>query len=664
MQEWLVRRMRLGTALASGAAIALALAACVGGSASEMDPQTISRKGQEGDSQSMNAALTVSRKLIPQPVDTEVESGFFRLDAGSTVEVLSQGEDAAFVGRYLRERLRNATGFALSEKAEGGSRSSIALSLLPEADPHLGAEGYRLHVGPERVEISANSAKGLFYGCQTLLQLLPPEVESRSPVAGVDWLIPCVRITDFPRFHWRGLLLDVARHFFTKEEVMGYIDQMVKYKLNVLQLHLTDDTGWRLEIKRYPRLTEVGAWRAPRTGRWWHEPPKPEEERTYGGFYTQEDMREIIGYAQARGVTIVPEIECPGHSLAALAAYPELSCTGGPFEVRHPGTVHDAAPAPLCVSSEATFQFLDGVFTEVAELFPGEYIHVGGDEVRKGYWTACPRCQSRMAELGLKDEEELQSYFVKRVEKIIQSKGKRMVGWDEILQGGLAPNAIVMSWHGVQGGIEAAKMGHAVVMAPLDRYYLDFYQGDRVADLGAFGTNRLKACYEFEPVPAGVQPEYVLGGQGCLWTERIEEIRHAQYMTWPRSMAIAETLWSPLETKNWEFFVSRVEEQFPRFDAAQVNYSRSMYDVIFHPRRDGQGDLIVELETEIAGLEIHYTWAGSNPDQFYPRYEKPLTVPPGTRELRVVTCRNGRPIGKEIIMPLAELEKRAEGKTD
>ena len=439
---------------------------------------------------------------------------------------------------------------------------------------------------------------------------------------------------------------------------------MVKYKLNTLQLHLTDETGWRLEIKRYPRLTEVGAWRAPRVGRWWHEPPKPEEEKTDGGFYTQADMRELIAYAQARGVTIVPEIECPGHATAALAAYPELSCTGGAFEVRLPLAADGVSPAPMCPSNDATYQFLDGVFAEVAELFPGEFIHMGGDEVPKEHWQACPRCQSLMAELGLKDEDELQSHFTKRVERIIQSKGKRMIGWDEILQGGLAPSATVMSWRGVHGGIQAAQMGHSVVMAPSEHCYVDFYQGDVVADLGAFGTNRLKGCYEFEPVPEGVEPRYILGGQGCLWTEFVEELRHAQYMTWPRGLAIAETLWSPLREKDWEFFVSRVEEQFPRFDAAQVKYSRSMYDVIFHPRRDDQGKLIVELGTEVAGLDIHYTWAGSNPDQFYPRYGMPLTVPPGTQELRVITSRNGRLMGKEIIMPLAELEKRAEDSTD
>lgn len=358
-------------------------------------------------------------------------------------------------------------------------------------------------------------------------------------------------------------------------------------------------------------------------------------------------------------MTVVPEIDVPGHSLAALAAYPELSCTGGPFLV-NPGCKFETGAAhPLCIGNDAVFEFLDGVMTEVADLFPGEYIHMGGDEAPKTFWKTCPRCQARRRELNLKDEHELQSYFVKRMEKIIESKGKRLIGWDEILEGGLAPNATVMSWRGMTGGIEAARMGHPVVMTPAPHYYLDLYQGDSVAEPATYGLNRLKTCYEFEPFPEGVDPNLIMGGQGNLWTEAVPDLRHAQYMTWPRGLAIAETLWSPSKRKNWKSFVARVERQCCRLDPAQVKYARSMYDVIFHPHLDDKGTLFVGLETEVDGLSIHYTWAGTNPDSFYPRYETPLTVPPEARELRVITSREGRLTGKECIMPLVTLQERA-----
>ena len=612
----------------------------------------------------MNQETAWRQKVVPCPVEFRVHEGCFRLDAGTTMEVTSEDEAAVSVGRCLIERIEAAAGYALDAPGKKRTESVISLSLLERFDTSLGTEGYTLDVTQRRVEVRANTANGLFYGCQTLLQLMPPEVESRHPVRRVDWAVPCVQIRDHPRFSWRGLLLDVSRHFFTKEEVLGYIDQMARYKLNVLHMHLTDDQGWRLEIQRYPKLTEVGAWRVPRTGSWWSfDPPQEGEQATYGGFYTQEEIREIVRYGAARFVTIVPEIDVPGHSLAALAGYPELSCTGGPFDVNPGSTFYNEIANVLCAGSDQVFEFLDGVMTEVAELFPGPSIHMGGDEATRKFWTACPRCQTRMRELGIRTEEELQSYFVKRLEKIIESKGKRLIGWDEILEGGLSPNATVMSWRGTAGGIQAARMGHAVIMTPAPNYYLDLYQGDPVAEPETYSMCRLKSCYEFEPLPEGVAPKYILGGQGNLWTESVPDIRHAQYMTWPRGMAVAESLWSPAEAKNWGEFVGRVEQQFVRLDVAQVKYARSMYDVFFTARRDDQGELLVEIRTEVDGLDIHYTWAGTNPDRFYPKYEQPLTVPKGASELRAITYRNGCPAGKEVIIPLPELQQRAQTET-
>ncbi len=586
-----------------------------------------------------------------------MSEGFFKLQPGNSVEVTSGDERAVGVRHYLVERLETATGYTFSKS---GADLRISLSLLERFDTSLGTEGYILHVTPERVEVSANTANGLFYGVQTLLQLMPPEIESERPARQVDWLVPCVRIRDYPRFPWRGLLLDVSRHFFTKEELLAYIDQMARYKLNIFHIHLSDDQGWRLQIKRYPKLTDVGAWRVPRTGSWWSfDPPQPGEKSTYGGFYTQDDVREIVHYAAERSVTIVPEIDVPGHSLAALASYPELSCEGGPFDVNPGSKFYNEITNVLCAGKEEVFEFLDGVMTEVADLFPGRYIHMGGDEATKKFWKACPRCQACMKEHHLQSEEELQSYFVKRLEKIIESKGKQLIGWDEILEGGLSPNATVMSWRGTAGGIKAAQMKHPVIMTPLPEYYLDLFQGDPVSEPETYGMCRLKTCYGFEPVPDDVDPKYILGGQGNLWTESVPDFRHAQYMTWPRGMAIAESLWSPAAAKDWASFVTRVERQFDRLDIAQVKYARSMYDAFFTSRRYDQGRLLVEIQTEVDGLNIHYTWAGTNPDQFYPKYEQPLIIPAGAKELRVITYRNGTPVGKESRITLTELQKRA-----
>jgi len=601
-------------------------------------------------------------EIIPAPVEVKMLEGDFALTSSTTIVTGEKSGRVREVAEYLAGRLSRPAGFTLriSSEVKVEPKNAIVLKLNEGMDSTIGDEGYRLSVKANRVNITANKPAGLFYGVQTLLGLMPVEIESPVKVDGVDWEIPCVEIVDYPRFAWRGLLLDVGRYFFTKEDVMQFIDRMARYKFNTFQMHLSDDQGWRVEIKRYPKLTEVGAWRVPRAGRWWEldVPALPGEKATFGGFYTQEDVRELVAYAKSRFITILPEFDVPGHSMAALASYPNLSCTGGPFEIHSGAKFYGKIQNTFCIGNDEVFEFLDGLFTEVAELFDHPYIHMGGDEAFKGFWAKCPKCQKRKKEEGLKDEDELQSYFVKRVEKIIESKGKRLLGWDEILEGGLAPNATVMSWRGVKGGIEAAKMGHEVVMTPSPYYYLDLYQGDPIIEPASYSMCRLTTCYNFEPVPEGVDAELILGVQGNVWTEEISELRHAEYMTWPRGFAVAESAWSPREKKNWVDFIRRTERQFERLDLADTKYSRCMYDAIFEPSLNDDGELLIKLSTELDGLDIYYTFEGANPDHHYPKYVKPLDVPVGAYEIRVVTYRRGEPVGKQINMPIEELKKR------
>ncbi len=478
-----------------------------------------------------------------------------------------------------------------------------------------------------------------------------------------------MNITDYPRFGWRGLMLDVSRNFFTKEEVKQYIDEMVKFKMNTFHWSLVNDEGWRIEIKSLPRLTEVGAWRVPRYGHFGERiPPKPGEAATVGGFYTQDDIREVIKYAQDRFVTIVPEIDVPGHSMAAIASYPELCCTKDTSIRVNPGSNFAIWPGDgtftmlidntLNPSDENVYAFLDKVFTEVAALFPGQYIHVGGDECYKGFWAKDSGCQALMKKLNVTDVEKLQGYFMNRLEEILKSKGKKLLGWDEILDGGISPEATVMSWRGIKGGIEAAKMGHYVVMTPTTFAYIDYNQGDASVDPPVYASLRMKKCYSFNPVPEGVDAKYILGGQGNLWTEQLPTLRSAFYMAYPRAWALAEDFWSPDESKNWDNFVLRVENQFQRSDLAGINYSRAIYDAIVKVSMK-DGNMWATMEPEIPGLDIYYTIDGTMPDNYSPKYTEPVLIPEGPVTLRVVSYRNGSPIGHMIILPPDQLKKRA-----
>ncbi len=603
-------------------------------------------------------------QIIPQPVEVQAQDGIFTLTMEATIGY--NNPDARHVAEMMAYKLNVPTGFKLAVRQ--GTNATIQLNLNTQEDTETGAEGYRLECSPSGVVITANQPAGLFYGTQTLFQLFPAAIESKT-VTQAQWNAPAVKITDYPRFGWRGLMLDVSRHFFTKEEVERYIDDMVRYKYNTFHWHLTDDNGWRIEIKSLPKLTSVGAWRVSRMGYFGQRAaPKPGEAATVGGFYTQDDIREIIQYAKDRFVTILPEIDVPGHSMAAIAAYPDLSCSNDTSVSVNPGSKFSEwygngkfkmlIDNTLNPSDEKVYEFLDKVFTEVAALFPNPYIHVGGDECYKGFWEQDKGCQQLMKKLKMKDVEQLQSYFMNRVEKILNSKGKKLIGWDEILEGGLSPGATVMSWRGIEGGIKAAKMGHDVVMTPTTYAYLDYNQGDPSVDPPIYSNLRLEKCYSFNPVPEGVDVKYILGGQGNLWTEQLPTFRSLEYMTYPRACALSEDFWSPDQAKNWNNFIWRVENQFHRLDAANINYSKAIYDAIVNTSMK-DGKLMLNMATEVPDLEIFYSLNGTMPDNYSDKYVAPVEIPDGPITLRVVTYRNGKRIGHLITLDRDALKKRA-----
>ena len=507
--------------------------------------------------------------IIPQPAEMKVSPGEFQLSASTIVRVGDGARGTREAAEYLAEILRARTGFELPVFDVSQARGPIIL-LNSGADSAIGAEGYHLRVSRSEVRLSASQTPGLFRAVQTLRQLLPPEFEKRGARAGKGrktWAIPCVEINDAPRYRWRGMLLDCGRHFMDKEFIKRYIDLLAYHKLNVLHWHLTEDQGWRIEIRKYPRLTEVGAWRKAT-----RESEQPRSNGRYGGFYSQEDIKEIVAYAKSRYVTVVPEIEMPGHSVAALAAYPELSCSGGPFEV---STVWGPKKDVYCAGNEKTFEFLQNVLSEVCELFPSEFIHIGGDEVPRDRWKSCAKCQARMRSEGLKDENELQGYFIRRIEKFLNSKQRRLIGWDEILEGGLAPNATVQSWRGMKGAVAAATTGHDVISSPTSHCYLDYphYKSDPGYP-SWMGAVSLEKTYSFEPTPAvltAAQARHILGAEGNLWTEHAPQPL-IDRQAFPRLCALAEVTWSPKEDRDWADFQRRMKTHYKRLDALGVKY--------------------------------------------------------------------------------------------
>ncbi len=568
----------------------------------------------------MNLLLTIAAAamvhVIPEPSSLEVRDGSFMLSPRSAIVATSP--EAASVAETVAGKIRQSTGYAIPVK---GKKGDIVLVLDQSQD--IPAEGYRLSVTPKKVTATASTPAGLYYALQSFLQLLPPEIESLSAVNGIRWEAPCVEIEDAPRFAWRGFHIDPCRHFLSVEDVKKQIDILSEYKINTMHWHLTDDQGWRIEIKKYPKLTEVGAWRTEFDG------------SVHGGFYTKDEIRDVVAYAAERFVTVVPEIEMPGHAISAIRAYPELSCNKEVVRTFYTWGTPDIS---LCVGSERVFEFLEDVIAEVVELFPSEYIHIGGDECRKNRWETCPACQARIKAEGIvaddefTAEEKLQSYAVHRMEEILLKYGRKLVGWDEILEGGLTPGATVMSWRGEDGGKKAAMAGHEVIMTPSkEGMYFDHFQGDPKIEPVSIGNyTTLEKVYFYNPVPAELsengKASFVKGVQCNNWSEYIYSPSHREYMLFPRAFALAEIAWCPAENKDFPAFCKRVDDACRRLDFRGVNYHIPLPE-----QPGGSCDRIALIDsatlsfTSTRPVKMVYTLDGSEPAADSKEYTEPLT---------------------------------------
>lgn len=557
--------------------------------------------------------------IIPMPVKLSLQRGEFRLP--SRVSIGCNSDESRIVGDYLAKKIKTSTGYVVTVSNKKGV---ININIDPRMQ--IDVEGYKLKVGPKRIMINAKTGQGAFHGVQTLLQLLPAEIESDHKVDGVAWVAQCCDVEDYPRFGYRGLMLDPCRHFITVENVKKQIDVIAALKMNTLHLHLTDDQGWRVEIKKYPKLTTIGSTR--------HEA----DGTTYGNYYyTQDQLREIVDYAAQRFVTVIPEIDLPGHFMAAIAAYPELSCTGIKTTPRIVWGIEDIV---MCPGKEDMFEFLEEIFRELAPLFPGKYFHIGGDECPKKMWKTCPACQKRIKDEGLQGDEKrtaedkLQSYVVKRVAKMLEKHGKTPIGWDEVLEGGISGNVTVMSWRGIKGGVEAAQLGHDVIMSPgSNGMYLDHYQGDSKVEPITIPspTRSLELTYSFDPVPdvikkAGLD-KHIMGVQCNYWAEYMYSNAKMEYMMYPRVLAAAEVGWSPLEKKNFEDFCKRVDAFCVRLDNRQVNYHIPLPEQPY-----GSCDrVVITKDTTVTfktsrPMRMVYTLDGTAPTANSTTYTEPIRV--------------------------------------
>jgi hexosaminidase len=545
--------------------------------------------------------------IIPKPVSEIIKQGIFILDENTKIVTVNQLNG---VSDYFESYLKETFQFELSQEKS-------AKKIVFKIDKSItNGEGYALEIRKNKISISSRNAKGAFYAVQSLLQLLPIKTTSKSIA------IQCLEIKDAPRFSYRGMHLDVARHFFSVAFIKKYINLIAMLKMNTFHWHLTEDQGWRIEIKKYPKLQEIAAFRNETLIGHYSEQPHKFNGKKYGGFYTQEEIKDIVKYASERQITIIPEIEMPGHSQAAIAAYPELGCTGEQFEVATKWGVFEEIYCP----KESTFKFLEDVIDEVVALFPGKYIHIGGDEAPKTRWKECTHCQKRIKKEGLKDEHELQNYFITRMEKYIYSKGKQIIGWDEILEGGLAPNATVMSWRGTKGAAQAAKKQHDVILTPGSHCYFDHYQSDNQNEpLAIGGFLPLEKVYHFNPIPKEFTKEestYVLGAQGNVWTEYIKTPEKVEYMAFPRAIALAEVVWSSQENKNYTDFIKRLEFYQKRLDKLNVNYANHIYEVT-GKLKNTNGLLTYELSATSKTYPIYYSINDSAPSKLY---SNPITV--------------------------------------
>lgn len=558
-----------------------------------------------------NHTESVSPQIIPIPKKQIITNGMFILNSDTG---MSDAGGFNIASDFLKTLLELGSDIHLKEGQD---------LVFIKDESITNNEGYVLEITPSKIKIKAKTDQGAFYAVQSLRQLLPVNFE-KDTLKETEVAIQCVTIHDEPIFPYRGMHLDVARHMFSVDFIKKYIDALALLKMNTFHWHLTDDQGWRIEIKQYPKLQEIAAFRDQSLVGHFSDQPQTFDGKKYGGYYTQEEIKDIVGYAQNRHITIIPEIEMPGHAQAAIAAYTDLGCTSDAVKVAQTWGVFEDI---YCAGKEDTFTFLEHVLDEVVELFPSKYIHIGGDEAPKTHWKNCNNCQQRIADEGLKDEHELQSYFIERIEKYLNTKGRQIIGWDEILEGGLAPNATVMSWRGVNGAVKAAKQQHNVIMTPTSHCYFDYYQSTNSGEpLAIGGYLPLDKVYGFNPIPDGLTKEesrYVLGAQGNLWTEYIPNAEQAEYMVFPRAIAMSEVVWSSLDNKNYEDFVKRLEYFNKRMDALNINHANHLYEV--------EGNLIskegaasYELKTLIKDKMIRYTLDGSQPDLESDRYETPI----------------------------------------
>lgn len=553
--------------------------------------------------------------IIPLPQSQVLHQGYFIL----TPQTQIIADDAFdFSVAFLKSIIEEGSTIRFRQNASG---SKI---VFQRDETIISKEGYQLQITENEILISAKTDAGAFYAVQSLRQLLPHQLENQTYEQS-KIQIQAQYIEDAPEFTYRGMHLDVGRHFFPVEFIKKYIDMLAMLKMNTFHWHLTEDQGWRIEIKKYPKLQEVAAWRNETLIGHYNDMPHRFDGKKYGGFYTQEEVKEIVAYATARHITVIPEIEMPGHSQAAIAAYPHLGCTGeNPGVAKLWGVFED-----IYCSKEETFAFLEDVLEEVVALFPGEYIHIGGDEAPKTRWKNCTSCQALIKKEGLKDEHELQSYFITRMENYLNSKGRQIIGWDEILEGGLAPNATVMSWRGVEGAVAAAKQGHNVIMTPTSHCYFDYYQSDNDNEpLAIGGFLPLEKVYSFNPIPEGLtleEEKFVLGAQGNLWTEYIQDEKQVEYMAFPRAIALSEVLWTSEEQRDYGDFVKRLEHFHKRMDALEVIYANHLYEIKGEIQTSENG-VLFELKSESSSKPIFYTIDGSNPSPLSINYENPIVV--------------------------------------
>ena len=602
---------------------------------------------------SHNADKEIS--IIPKPQKLVVNYGNYKIGSELIISTKWKSDELQNAVNYFCDfiNITSEVEVLLTPKENVDGNKSI-ITIKQTDKENFGSEEYNLTITPKGITIEAKEASGLFYAFQTILQLLPPEVYSKTKVENLSLTLPCVEINDKPQFKWRGFMFDVARWFIPKKDIYKMLDYVAMHKMNIFHLHLGDDQGWRIEIDKYPKLTEVGAWRENRTWRPYRLEMKGENYKipNYGGFYTKEDIKDILKYAKERFITVIPEIEMPGHCIASLAAYPELSCTGEDYKVAA-GRIGRIDRKSYCAGNEATFTFLENVLSEVMELFPSEYIHIGGDEVNYISWKNCDKCQARIKEEGLKDEKELQSYFIKRMTKFINSKGKKIIGWEEIEHGGLPPKATVMAWLGTKAAVNAAKKGHDAILAPHTNFYLDQAQGPLQFEPPAYKiVVKLKDVYSFNTLLdsslSSEEAKHILGIHSCLWNAYSRTIKEAEYLIFPRFSAIAEVAWTNQPIRNWDNFILRMERQLARYDYANTNYSRSLYNVTpeFNVDKE-QRNISVSLENEAYNTSIYYTLDGSEPTNNSQLYSKPFSVNEISL-LKAVTYKNGKRISPRI----------------